>query len=251
MTPDVVADVGNSRIKWGLCRGWRVVATTAVPHSDPEAWQKQLEAWNLAGPLTWAIAGTHPQRRDALADWLQPQGHQVTVLTDWQKLPIPVAVDKPDRVGIDRLLNAVAFKHKGRREVSGIVIDAGSAVTVDWVDGAGTFHGGAIFPGLRLMSQALHAYTAKLPLVEVTDPLPPVPGLNTTAAIRAGVYWAVVGGIRALVQQTAERIPAHRYPDVYLTGGDSALLAPAFDDTVHVWPEMTLEGIRLAAEALP
>lgn len=251
MTPDVVADVGNSRIKWGLCRGRHVAATAALPSSDPQDWQRQLDSWGLTGPLAWAVTGVHPQHRDALADWLVRRGHQVTVLADWQQLPISVAVDRPEKVGIDRLLNAVAFKHKSRREVPGILVDAGSAVTVDWVDGSGTFHGGAIFPGLRLMSQGLHAYTAKLPLVEVAEPAPPVPGRNTTAAIRAGVYWAVVGGIRALVQQTAEHIPAHRYPDVYLTGGDAVRLAPALDRAIHVWPEMTLEGVRFAAEALP
>lgn len=249
--PDLVADVGNSRIKWGLCRGIRVTDMASLPPSDPKAWHEQLDQWNVTGRHAWAIAGVHPGRRDELAGWLQKLGHAVLVLKDWRQLPVQVAVKQPERVGIDRLLNAAAFASKGSRSSAGIVIDAGSAVTVDWVDGDGTFHGGAIFPGPRLMSQALHAYTSKLPLVTLSGPTPAVPGQNTEAAIRAGVFWAVAGGIRALVQQTAERIEAHRYPEVYLTGGDAALLAAALDPSVHVWPEMTLEGIRLAADALP
>jgi type III pantothenate kinase len=251
LTPRLVADVGNTRIKWGLCRGWRVVEMASLPPSEPEAWHEQLLRWNLSGGKTWAIAGVHPGRRDELAAWLRSLNHTVLVLQDWQQLPLQVTVDEPQGVGIDRLLNAVAFVHKSPREVPGILISAGTAVTVDCVDGTGAFRGGAIFPGLRLMGKVLHQETAKLPFVAVQQPTPPVPATNTPRAIEAGIYWATVGGIRLLVQHLAEQIPAHRYPDVYLTGGDAPLLAAGLEPTVHLWPEMTLEGIRLAAENPP
>jgi type III pantothenate kinase len=153
---------------------------------------------------------------------------------------------------MDRLLNAVAAKSRIQREAPIILVDAGSAVTVDWVDETGTFRGGAIFPGFALMAKALHDYTAQLPDIGVpARPARALPGTNTREAIEAGVFWAVAGGVQALIRQLEAAERAGPRPAVFLTGGDASLLAEVLESSVHIWPEMTLEGIRLAAEALP
>jgi type III pantothenate kinase len=134
-----------------------------------------------------------------------------------------------------------------------VIIDAGSAVTVDWVNEKGAFRGGAIFPGLQMMAKALHEYTAALPLVEVNQSTPRhiLPANSTESAISGGVFWAVAGGITALIRLYAARTEPYRRPEIYLTGGDSKILLPLLPSEVKLWPEMTLEGVRLAAEALP
>jgi type III pantothenate kinase len=251
MKPDVVADVGNSRIKWGRCLEDRVADSVSLPPDDPEAWQKQLADWNLTNPdksRLWAVSGVQPERQERLIVWLERQGGRVVSLNFWQRLSLRILVD-PDRVGMDRLLNTVAARSRLRRGTPAVVIDAGSAVTVDWVDEDGAFGGGAIFPGLRLMAHALHEHTALLPLVQITRANPRPPGMSTTAAIEAGVFWAVAGGIQALTEQLAGR--AAVTPEVFLTGGDGPLLKTALQANLQLWPNMTLEGIRLAAERLP
>jgi type III pantothenate kinase len=251
MKPDVVVDVGNSRIKWGRCLEDRVAESVSLPPDDPEAWQKQLAVWNLTNPAKsslWAVSGVQPERQERLTVWLERQGGRVVSLNFWQRLSLRILVD-PDRVGIDRLLNAVAARSRLRRRTPAVVIDAGSAVTVDWVDEDGAFGGGAIFPGLRLMAQALHEHTALLPLVTIERANPRLPGMSTTTAIEAGVFWAVVGGIQALTEQLASR--AAVTPEVFLTGGDAPVLHTGLHGDFQMWPNMTLEGIRLAAEALP
>jgi type III pantothenate kinase len=261
MKPDMVADVGNSRIKWGRCKDGSVADIIVLPPDDPAAWQHQVESWGQGRPLSWAVSGVHPRRRDHLADWLRQRGDTVLVVDDWRQLPLQVPLDHPERVGIDRLLDAVAARSRVQRHVPVILIDAGSAVTVDLLDTTGAFRGGAIFPGLRLMAHALHDHTALLPLVEVKKANPFLPGTSTEGAMRAGIFWAVAGGIKALARQLAGQ---GRYPKdsylagspprsavVFLTGGDAEILAPVMDVDVQVWPAMTLEGIRLAAEALP
>jgi pantothenate kinase type III len=106
------------------------------------------------------------------------------------------------------------------------------------------------------MARALHHYTARLPLVEVTEPLPPLPGTSTATAIAAGVQGAVAGGIGYLVERLIFNFldETRLEPLLFLTGGDAALLAPALEPAVKrlkiemvVWPWMTLEGIRLTA----
>jgi type III pantothenate kinase len=244
----MVADVGNTRIKWGRCSPAAVVETAALPPDDPAAWQAQRAQWNLTPPLLWAVAGVQPVRRDALADWLRQGGDRVVVLDDPARLPLRVTLERPDHVGIDRLLDAVAVNTRRATDTPAVVIDAGSALTVDWLDPSGAFAGGAILPGLRLMAHALHDYTALLPLIEVPRQAPPPVGTSTRAAIASGIFWAVAGGVRALVLEMAGRSP--HPPEVYLTGGDAPGLQPVLGPGVQLWSNMTLEGIRRTAEAL-
>ncbi len=246
MKPDVVVDVGNSRMKWGECspKG-RVVRSEAVPLNLPSVWQNRWENWSDRA-ARWALAGSNPERRDAFAQWLRDRGCEVAVLTDWRAIGLPVKLPAPDRVGHDRLLNALAAS----REATPVAVaDAGTAVTVDLVDADGSFAGGVIFPGVGTMARSLHQFTASLPLVDVTEPSPAVPGPGTEPSMAAGIWWAVVGGIRAVLAEYRRGPTPPR--KVLLTGGDGELLLPGLSDLVELRPHLTLEGIRLAAEALP
>jgi type III pantothenate kinase len=182
------------------------------------------------------------------ADWLARRGQQTYVLNRWQDLPLRVALEHPECAGIDRLLNAVAASHSLSEGKAAMIVDAGSAITVDLVDESGAFRGGAIAPGLRLMSKALHDYTALLPVTAPPESAPIVPASTTDKAVQAGVYWSAAGGIRALVEHMGQGL--EKPPKIFLTGGDARVLSPALEEEATLWPEMTLEGIRLAIEAL-
>jgi type III pantothenate kinase len=242
MTARLVADIGNTRIKWGLCLP-DGIQVAAIPPDDPVAWTQQLRTWRADSAAEWAIAGVHPARRDRLAAWLRDQGASVREILDYRKLPIRADVVSPEKVGIDRFLNAVAVLARVPAGTPVVIVDAGSAVTVDLVDEIRTFRGGAIFPGLSLMTRALHQYTALLPKVETFTPID-VPGRDTTAAIRAGVFHAVCGGIDRLV----ERLTAgHGKARVLLAGGSSEISAGLTCRPEFVGSVLTLEGIRRTA----
>lgn len=264
MKPDVVVDVGNTRIKWGLPDSqWKKIRCVASLPDDPPAWQQQREEWQRGGllpgraPLGWVLASVQPRRCDHLRRWLEGQGDRVEQLQTASQLPVAVGLEKPDHVGIDRLLDAVAATRRLAPGQPAILVDAGSAVTVDWLDETHTFRGGAIFPGLRLMAQALHQHTALLPLVTIPLPVPELPGAATIPAMQAGVFWAVVGGIDRAVRRL--RRLSTTEPKLFVTGGDGAFLLEALDRhgealsalEPHSWPEQTLEGILYAAEGLP
>jgi type III pantothenate kinase len=251
MKVDVVVDVGNTRIKWGRCTEDGVVEITSLPPDDPRPWTEQLKDWKVTQPLNWGVSGVHPARRDRFVEWLRQRGDRAEVLDNYQQLPIVVRVPDPEKVGIDRLLNAVAAKIGAGRFDSIIIVDAGTAVTVDLVDQDGAFRGGAILPGFHLMTQSLHDYTALLPLVDVRESNPRLPGNNTESAIEAGVFWAVTGGVRALIRQLTARSGSHRGPEIFITGGNAELLLPVLEKEVRHYPQLTLEGIRLAIEAQP
>ncbi len=283
MRPQVVVDVGNTRIKWGLCSpdGQRLVATASLPE-DSVAWQEQLAHWGFQNPSppppprsgegeqeefsplsasgrgaggrgseTWVLASVRPQRCERLRDWLLAQGHAVVLLERAEQLPLTTRVVAPNRVGIDRLLDAVAAKRRLPAGQPAVLVDAGSAVTVDWLDESHVFCGGAIFPGLRLMAQSLNDYTAFLPLVTIREPIPALPAPDTMPAMETGIFHAVAGGIEKIVRSLAARCAVP--PAVFVTGGDGALLHKALDTPVPavLWPDQTLEGILASAEALP
>jgi type III pantothenate kinase len=247
MIPSLVADIGNTRIKLGLCSANTVVDTAAVPADNQETWREVLHRWRIQAPASCILTGVHPARRDRLAEWLREQGLHVKLLKYARDLPIRVCLAEPDKVGIDRLLDAVAARSRTNHRPA-IVIDAGSAVTVDLVDEAGVFRGGAIFPGMRMMALGLHQYTALLPEIETPAAPPDVPGGSTSAAMAAGIFWSVAGGIEKLVEQMSNTLPSR--PKLFLTGGDAALLHPVLRPEMELWPAMTLEGIRLAAAGL-
>jgi type III pantothenate kinase len=223
-----VADVGNTRIKWACIDS--IDEGHAVPENEAD-WQRQLPD----APGMWWIASVRPERSARLAQWLQERGHTVEVIRDARQVPLALDVEFPERVGIDRVLNALAARSRLAPGESATLIDAGSAVTVDWLDESQVFRGGAIFPGLDLMADALHRYTALLPRVEVAWPLPSLPGRETQAAIQRGIYHAVIGGIK-------ECSFVYKSTRTFLTGGQAPLLAPGLPEA-QSWPSMTLVGV--------
>jgi type III pantothenate kinase len=254
MTPDVVVDIGNSRIKWGRCEGGRVIDKVALPLGKPSIWSEWLVRWNLAGKEAWAIAGVNPARQQRFLTWLDTRAGRVATIDHSRFSGLKVAVEHPTKVGIDRLLTALAAHRAAPAGRPAVAINVGTAMTVDLVDADGTFAGGAILPGPALMARSLHRYTAKLPRIPI-DPAPPVAawGRNTRDAIELGIGAAVVGAADFLVWEWANRFDPK--PCVFVTGGDGGYFS-GFEFTADIGPvriddTLTLEGIRIAAEALP
>lgn len=259
MTPDVVVDVGNTRVKWGEVDGQRrTILRTASLAEDPDAWEKALTEWGERR-RTWVLASVRPQRSDRLRAWLEARGDRVVLLEKAAQLPLVVGLEKPDHAGIDRLLNAVAAKAEVPLGRGAVLIDAGSAVTVDWLDEQHVFRGGSIFPGLDLMAEALHNYTAFLPRVRVKLPVPELPAGSTIPAMEVGLFLAVSGGIREAVRVYASK--ATIAPRVFFTGGQAPLLAKAMGlldgerpgpwADYLLWPHQTLLGILRSVEGTP
>ena len=142
---------------------------------------------------------------------------------DGVKLGIGIKMERPEEVGADRLVNAVAA-HKFYQGPL-IVIDFGTATTFDVVDVHGNYCGGAIAPGINLSLRALHMAAAKLPRVGIGRPRQgQVIGKSTVGAMRSGVYWGYVGLIEGLVRRIKDEYGGPMR--VVATGG----LAPLFNE---------------------
>jgi len=130
MTPDIVVDVGNTAIKWGHCAGGTVSEAAWLPPDNPDAWAKQAALWNLSGASgTWVVTSVNPSYCTRLITWIEQQGGTVRLLAEARELPLRVSLEKPDHVGIDRLLDAVAANGLRPPGRPAVVVDAGSAIT--------------------------------------------------------------------------------------------------------------------------
>jgi type III pantothenate kinase len=233
----------------------------AVPHGDPIPWESLAE-WNSPDETSVAIAGSHPVRMNELEEQLVQHGwRSAWRLTDRGDIPLAIDVDEPQKVGIDRLLNAVAANRLRPAGRATIVIDTGTAATVDFVSEDGRFCGGAILPGFALSAEALHSYTALLPRLtvrELANEPPLAVGRNTNDAIRSGVYWGHAGALKEIVAQICRErdlpLPGCRgehgdsaAPWLLLTGGGAPFLEPVFPGIQQV-PSLALHGLAIVAQ---
>lgn len=147
----------------------------------------------------------------------------------------------PETVGADRIANSIALISSGR--VPALCIDCGTAVTFEYVDSGNYLRGGAILPGRQLLRRALHAYTAKLPLVPLTDSMLSVPGKNTVEAIQIGTDTGVVGAVREILGQFRMIEPGLR---VVFCGGDSPYFQSSFPEAEFYGSDFTLKGLAYA-----
>ena len=263
-SPLIAVDVGNSRIKLGL---FRTVEDVSLPepestlHLDGRLAELERLAQWLASPplppgegrgegscvgdrLRWHIGSVNRPAASRLIDWLRDHrsGDEIMLLTSGD-LPLTVRLPRPDMVGVDRLLDAVAANRLRTPGRKAVVVDVGSAITVDLVDADGAFLGGAILPGIAMSARALHEFTDLLPqidMAELAEP-PPALGTATAAAMRSGLFWGAVGAVRQLVEQLAARDA-----DIFLTGGAGPAVAKLLGASAKFVPHLTLAGIALA-----
>lgn len=253
-TPLVAVDVGNTRMKFGyfdvFAAGLPAPASTLDLHSA-DGDLDELNSW--LSPVTvasaaWWIGSVNRPAATRLLDWLRRAAPQrEIILLAAGDLPLQVTLPRPDMVGVDRLLNAVGANALRSADHGAAVVDLGTAITVDWVSPAGAFEGGAILPGIGLSARALHEFTDLLPLIpmsELADP-PPALGASTIEALRAGLYWGAVGGVKELIDRLGsnQSLP----PQVFLTGGAAPAVAGLLTPSAVYVPHLTLGGIALAA----
>ena len=249
----IAIDVGNSRTQVGVFAGKELARREAFDHDDlASAIQFVCEAWKSLGggegdesQSAVVVASVNDAVANRLASALADQLSQ-DIYRVGDDLPVPIGrqLDPETITGVDRLLNAAAAFDV--TEEACIVIDAGTAVTVDFVDGDGTFHGGAIAPGAQLQLKALHDSTEALPELEFAAPDHDAFGRSTAEAMLHGVFHGIRGMVWKLVEQYAEAYGA--FPRVIATGGDAVLLFAEDELINRIMPDLTLRGILVTTK---
>lgn len=174
-------------------------------------------------------------------DWLDTDPLHVHVGLD---LDMAVLVREPNRVGVDRLLNAIAARSFFGAPC--ITLDLGTATKFDVVDARGSFVGGAIAPGFHTASDALVQGTALLPRIDLEASPPPI-GDDTASAMQSGIvlgYVSLIEGMLARIQAVLPDSPV----TIVATGGLASLAVSLSDVVDHYEPDLTLYGLRIVFE---
>ena len=159
-------------------------------------------------------------------------------------LPVQLDVDEPLSVGADRIVNALAAVELYRADT--IVVDFGTATTFDCITADGRFLGGVIMPGLRTAADQLTRRTAKLPATELRAP-GAVIGRRTEECIQSGVLFGTAEAVDGMVRRIRGEWPGGGRPMVVATGGLASVVAPLSATIEETDPDLTLQGLRIAA----
>ncbi len=250
-------DIGNTETTVGLFKGERLERLwrfTTTPQRTPDEWAAALStsiqgAGFLARDVRAAIVGSvAPHITHTVIEAITNATGARPVLVDGgSSLPITLAVDEPLTVGADRIVNTLAATKLFQADT--IVVDFGTATTFDCITSDGRFIGGVIMPGIRTAADDLIRKTAKLPATELTPP-PRVIGRRTEDCIRSGVLWGAVDAVDGIVTRIRAEWPGGGKPKAIATGGLAGLVAPLSKTIESVHPDLTLVGLRFAAQAL-
>ncbi len=262
-----IAELDIARRRLGAMRriNWRYAP--GQPGNDPRyqpgdsAWLAELDDFFSTESLASQTDATHEHvwlvscvRRDALAvleSYIARLPACRMELITHRRLPLECHVQSPEKVGIDRLLAAVAAATLSPERPL-IVVQAGSAVTVDWLSrdsqrGQDVFEGGAILPGIPMMLRLLGKGADMLPEIDADDlvDLPELPGKNTEQAMSCGAASAFVGGVAHLIERYRAEYGQH--VRAIISGGDGMRLAPHVPEPVSVESHLVQRGLLILA----
>jgi type III pantothenate kinase len=228
--------IGNTNTCFGLFDGTRLAAREAIPTAQAGRLPDFAHRGRAEAALVASVA---PSRTAAVCSALNlALGFRPLLAGEDFAVPIEVRLPDPQRVGVDRLLGALAAFRRTHSQT--IVVDAGTAVTVNLVSASGAFCGGAIAPGPALMLRAMHEGTEGLPDLAFSRPAFAV-GRDTAEAMRSGAFWGAVGVVERLIRQ----IRAELLGEVSVVGTGGALhhIAPHVPSIGIVAPDLVLEGL--------
>jgi type III pantothenate kinase len=247
--PLLAVDIGNSETVVGRFRGaeldgfWRLTSGRSTA-DELRVMLELLVRQNVTG---WGaiLCSVVPALTRSWSEALRQATARAPVVLDASNAGLPVQVPEPMTVGPDRLANALAAARLHGKP--SIVVDLGTATTLDCVSKTGAYVGGAIAPGVVTASEELFRRAARLSRVDLRRPQRAI-GRTTDEALRIGVLWGNAGLVDALVRRAKSELGGR--PRVIATGGLAPVIAPECETVELVDEGLTLKGLRLRWEEM-
>lgn len=249
----LAADVGNTNTVLGLFDNgddepidhWRVATDQRRTADEWGLLIRQFLA--LRGMLPrdlsgWIIASVVPKVTLALTRAADRLGLDPLIVTWQTDTGVALAIDHPQQAGPDRIANVVAARELGAGPT--VVVDLGTATTLDVVSADGAYAGGVILPGIEISLDALFSRAAALTPVDLVPP-PSVVGTNTSSAVRSGATYGYAAQVDGLLERLESEIGPLR---TIATGGVAPTIVALCRRVQHHDPWLTLRGLRLIHE---
>ena len=232
---NLIADIGNNSAKFFLFNGEQMLLHTR----RNDASYGVISEWNEQFGIDRIIVSTVIDLTEEQKNEFQSVGCPVLWFNSTISTPLKVEYATPHTLGSDRIAAAVgAWNEKPFNNI--LVIDAGSAITIDFVTRQGIYKGGNIAPGIKMRLKALHEYTGRLPLIEKEGDTPAF-GYDTETAIRSGVISGICHEIDGYINEIKEK-----YGDVlvFLTGGDEKTLKNRIKNRIFADKYLVAKGLN-------
>ncbi len=228
----LVIDWGNTRIKMAWFRQAALIQKeSAASVAEAVALTRQYTA-------THVIISSVNDEASSLLSQLSIPGEKLILSTALSR-PITLDYETPQTLGVDRLAAACGAIHLFPHTPC-LIIDAGTCITYDYVDAQHVFRGGSIAPGLSMRLKAMHTFTARLPLVELSGTAPLL-GKSTQAAMQSGAFRGMAAEINGMIEQHRQSVP---HLQVLLTGGDAQLFENQVKPPIFAAPDLVLLGLN-------
>jgi len=249
----LAVDAGNTNIVFALVDSGGIKARWRIA-TDPRRTADQYSVW--LHQLLELEGFTRDQVEGVIIGTVVPRAlHNLEVLSEKYfrkkpliagkgaaEWPLQLDVDEPQNVGADRALNAIAAHDKYDGDL--LVIDFGTATTLDVVSPSGAYIGGIIAPGINLSLEALVNAAAKLPRIAIEAPeSDSVIGRTTESQMLIGIYWGYVAMIEGLVERIKRELD--RPVTVVATGGLATLFDKHTEAFDAIEPDLTIQGLNL------
>ena len=232
---NLIIDIGNNSTKLFLFSGEQIILHTRKRGNPVELIAEWSKAYNIKKAIVSTVINlTAEQKKE-----IESNGYPILWFSNETPVPIGIKYSTPHTLGSDRIAAAVgaASEAPGRNL---LVIDAGSAITIDIVDKEGNFCGGNIAPGIDMRLKALHEFTGRLPLVDKEGETPEY-GHDTETAIRSGVIKGVCHEINGYINEYKEK---YGEVFVFLTGGNEKTLISNIKNRIFADKFLVAKGLN-------
>lgn len=235
-------DLGNTRCKWRLREGARVVMRGSMPKSAPfDRLQESIDEYKNKINQVWVASVVNEEREVALSNWCLSQ---LSVTPQYarstnQCVNVVNGYEEPARLGVDRWLGIIASNR--RFQSSCVIVSFGTAITLDLVTKEGIHLGGFIAPGLNLMLDSLQQKTHKVAPDRHENKFDLNPGRSTTEAVFRAITAMLVGLIENGLAQLRKLNPDEPIKFVF-TGGDAEKISAFYPQAEYV-PDLVMDGL--------
>ncbi|MEI7675830.1 MAG: type III pantothenate kinase [Bacteroidales bacterium] len=232
---NLIIDQGNSRAKLALFRGTELYKQVTTNEVNTSAIKLFIAQERISG----VMLSTVKKIPAVTLNHLQSLAERFVLLSHTTRLPFSLNYRTPETLGMDRIA-AVAGAYFAQPKRNILVIDAGTAITYDFIDSSAVYRGGNIAPGLEMRLQALHQKTDKLPQVDKNGTVVLL-GSDTETAIRSGVVQGIVFEIEGYIKHLSEECPDLL---IFLTGGDTFYFDKRLKNIIFADEYLVLKGLN-------
>ena len=233
MIKTLCLDFGNTRLKLALFEGEVQKEVSVLKEEATDHLKEIISQYKPQRSILSSVINHDESIETVLQD--QTAYHRLSHLS---KLPFSIPVGKPETMGADRIAIAASSVFLFP-QMNILAIGLGTCVTYNFINQQGEFMGGSISPGMEMRFQAMHQFTAKLPLVKAQWNVPLI-GYDTATNLQSGVVLGMAKEMDGMIDAYEEKFGNF---NALLTGGDTHLFEPHLKNKIFADPDLIFKGL--------